>query len=297
MTDYIEDKKWTVYVHIVPKELSGYEWDKYYVGITSNEVNKRWKNGQGYNGQPYFKRAIDKYGWKNIEHEIIANNLTRDEAQEFEKRLILLLKSNIQDYGYNISNGGEGNSRSCCTEDTKRKISEANKNRIVSEETKNRLREVAKRGKENYNAKIVFQFDIDGNFIEKFDCINSASEKTKIPRQNISKVARHEMIKTYGYLWFYEDDVACHNDTYCITYDISFRKHGKHNDIYCFDSSGNFLKKYTSVSEASNGTGVSVSTINDCARNKYKTAKNYIWRRKDDVEESVSNPGSFLIKE
>ena len=47
MTDYIEDKKWTVYVHIVPKELSGYEWDKYYVGITSNEVNKRWKNGQG----------------------------------------------------------------------------------------------------------------------------------------------------------------------------------------------------------------------------------------------------------
>ena len=44
-------------------------------------------------------------------------------------------------------------------------------------------------------------------------------------------------------------------------------------------------------------TGVSISSINDCARNKYKTAKKYIWRRIDDVEESTENVGSFLIKE
>ena len=35
MIDYREDNQWTVYVHIVPKELSGYKNDKYYVGITS----------------------------------------------------------------------------------------------------------------------------------------------------------------------------------------------------------------------------------------------------------------------
>lgn len=31
-----------VYVHIVPKEISGYNWDKYYVGITSQTPKKRW---------------------------------------------------------------------------------------------------------------------------------------------------------------------------------------------------------------------------------------------------------------
>lgn len=40
MIDYREDAKWTVYIHIVPKELSGYDWDKYYVGITKQKVEK-----------------------------------------------------------------------------------------------------------------------------------------------------------------------------------------------------------------------------------------------------------------
>ena len=31
MIDNRENNHWTVYVHIIPKELSGYDWDKYYV--------------------------------------------------------------------------------------------------------------------------------------------------------------------------------------------------------------------------------------------------------------------------
>ena len=27
MTDYREDIKWAVYIHIVPKAISGYDWD------------------------------------------------------------------------------------------------------------------------------------------------------------------------------------------------------------------------------------------------------------------------------
>lgn len=47
MIDNRENNHWTVYVHIIPKELSGYDWDKYYVGITSQLPSKRWKNGSG----------------------------------------------------------------------------------------------------------------------------------------------------------------------------------------------------------------------------------------------------------
>jgi predicted GIY-YIG superfamily endonuclease len=96
--DYREDNKWTVYIHTSP---SG----KYYVGITSLKPEERWQNGNGYHGQ-MFKYAIQKYGWSNFEHEIIAEHLTKTEAEEFEKFLIYLLKSNISGYGYNVASGG-----------------------------------------------------------------------------------------------------------------------------------------------------------------------------------------------
>ena len=138
---------------------------------------------------------------------------------------------------------------------------------------------------------------MDKIFIRKYDTINEASSFTNVPRQNISKVVRHEMIKTYGYLWFFEEDVELLDNTYIVKYDVSNRINGKFNDIYCFYSDGTLLKKYESVSDASKETGVSISSINDCARNKYKTAKKYIWRRINDVEESTEIVGSFLIKE
>ena len=105
MIDYREDNKWTVYVHIVPKEISGYEWDKYYVGITSIGVKARWgSDGNMYKKQGFYN-AIQKYGWDNIQHEIIADNLTLEEASMLEIRLIKELDS-YGDHGYNNNLGG-----------------------------------------------------------------------------------------------------------------------------------------------------------------------------------------------
>lgn len=98
-----------MYVHIVPKDLSGYDYDKYYVGITSRKVSERWKNGSGYKNNVHFYRAIERYGWENLCHEIVAECLTKKEACEFEKALIKTLNSNDYLYGYNISSGGESN--------------------------------------------------------------------------------------------------------------------------------------------------------------------------------------------
>ena len=52
--------------------------NKKYIGITKQKVNKRWKNGNGYKTQQYFYRAIEKYGWDNFQHIIIAKGLTKD---------------------------------------------------------------------------------------------------------------------------------------------------------------------------------------------------------------------------
>lgn len=105
MIDYRENNKWTVYIHIISKELSRYEYDKYYVGITCQKPNQRWRNGNGYKGQMFYN-AIQKYGWDNIQHELIAENLTKNEAENFERKLIKLLNSNDGINGYNLDSGG-----------------------------------------------------------------------------------------------------------------------------------------------------------------------------------------------
>lgn len=96
-------KKWVVYEHISP---SG----KVYVGITCQKPEKRWKGGSGYvrkdNHQPLFANAILKYGWNNIEHRIIADNLTREEANAIEQSLISKYKREKR--SYNITDGGDG---------------------------------------------------------------------------------------------------------------------------------------------------------------------------------------------
>lgn len=74
--DKIEKNNYTVYVHITPN-------NKRYVGITSTKVEKRWVNGNGYKSQKYFYRAIEKYGWDNIQHEIITENLSEHMAKEY----------------------------------------------------------------------------------------------------------------------------------------------------------------------------------------------------------------------
>lgn len=97
----MKNQNYKIYIHTFPNH-------KVYIGITGCEnVNTRWKNGNGYIRQPYMYSAIQKYGWGNIKHEIIFENLSIIEAGQKEIELIKKYKSNNKMFGYNISVGGE----------------------------------------------------------------------------------------------------------------------------------------------------------------------------------------------
>ena len=98
-----KDDCWKVYIHIAPN-------GKRYVGITSQDrlYRRTGSNGEGYKSQQLFWRAIQKYGWDNFKHEIIAKNLTELEALKMEIGLIALYETTNPKYGYNISVGGNG---------------------------------------------------------------------------------------------------------------------------------------------------------------------------------------------
>ena len=83
----------SVYLHKFPN-------GKVYVGIADNP-EQRWNGGTGYAGNPAMHADIMLYGWRNIEHIIIAECATREEALELEREYILLYDSENPEKGYN----------------------------------------------------------------------------------------------------------------------------------------------------------------------------------------------------
>ena len=110
--------------------------NRIYIGITCQKPKKRWQKGLGYIHSSYFYNAINKYGWDNFDHIILFQNLIKEEAENKEKELIKLYKSNVKGYGFNINEGGFAPTM---TEEQKIKISNSEKGKKVTLETKKKL--------------------------------------------------------------------------------------------------------------------------------------------------------------
>lgn len=142
---------WTVYFHTTP---SG----KRYIGITSKEnAEKRWRDGKGYKNTR-FGKAIEKYGWDKIQHNIVSTDLTEKEAKWLENYLICYYWTFVgfkDSKGYNCTLGGDGQVGWHPSKETRRKQSEAKKGKTPwmkgkhhTEETRRKQSE-AKKGKQS----------------------------------------------------------------------------------------------------------------------------------------------------
>ena len=144
---------WTVYEHITQ---SG----KRYIGITSKKPENRWHNGRGYKKGTAFRGAIDKYGWNDIQHNILFDDLTEKEAKWLENYLICYYWTFVgfkDCKGYNMTLGGEGSLGYVPTEESRIKNSESNKGKTSwikgkhqTEETKNKIG-ISNKGKPAWN--------------------------------------------------------------------------------------------------------------------------------------------------
>lgn len=133
-----EKRNYCVYMHKFPN-------GKIYVGQTVN-IKQRWKHGSGYkkDQQPLMYNAIQKYGWENIEHIILKKDLTLEEANFYEQKYIEYYKCNIEkygyEYGYNMTDGGEGVLGKKISEKQKQRISECNSGRKHTEQEKEKMK-------------------------------------------------------------------------------------------------------------------------------------------------------------
>lgn len=142
------NNKFCVYIHVTPS-------NKKYIGITSKPTNKRWENGSGYRNNRHFYNAIQKYGWNNIQHIIVAENLDLEEATNLEIKLIAKYKTDNPLYGYNHTTGGEINQ--VFTEETRKKMSDSAKIRVSTEKGKeNMIRAIAASKLNPHGNKVVY---------------------------------------------------------------------------------------------------------------------------------------------
>lgn len=159
-----------------------------YIGITSQKVNRRWRNGDAYYCNSYFYRAIKKYGWDAFEHEILFHDLTEEEAKAKEIELIEKYKTQDRKYGFNRTAGGEGVSNP--SEETRRKIGEwsrrVNTGRKHTEEFKRMMSKMMKENNPNAGGKLMTE-----ERIEKF------REYAKKPKTEVQKKKMSESAKKH----------------------------------------------------------------------------------------------------
>lgn len=207
-------KDWKVYILIFPN-------DKKYVGITSQKVQHRWRNGKGYQNSPAIYNAIIMHEWENIEKNILYTHLTKEEAEIMEVKLITKYKSNQKKYGYNIQNGGH--SVGYLSQETKSKISKSKKgkglgkdnpfyNKTHTAETKAKLSRLAKGRKHTGEARNkiseiqkikVVQLTKDDKKIKVWDSAKDVEKTLKIWSSSIAAVCKQRRQTAGGFKWCY----------------------------------------------------------------------------------------------
>lgn len=85
--------------------------DKYYVGKTVKSLNRRWsahKKRAKTNPKSYIHNAIKRYGEENFDIQVLSKESDETKCINLEKVWIILLQSKSEDYGYNLTSGGDG---------------------------------------------------------------------------------------------------------------------------------------------------------------------------------------------
>jgi len=241
--------KYTVYKHTTPN-------GKVYIGITSRKPEERWrKNGSGYTTSPHFYSAIKKYGWENINHEIIKTGLTREEAWEMEKSLIAMYDSTNRNRGYNQTFGGEFGLK--ITPEIRRKLSERKIKYYSNPSAIEELRKRATGYKHSEEAKRKMSEHHKG-------ITHKATDEWK---SNISV-----SLKKY---YQNQENRARHAEDFNRIAKLGLEKSKAVDQI---DNAGNVVCTYKSMKEAYRKTGIRDGGISKCCNGKTKTAGGYYWR-------------------
>ena len=186
--------------------------------MTKQATNQRWRSGKGYRRCTHFWNAIQKYGWDNFEHKIIATGITYEESCALERELIATFKTDENQNGYNLESGGDAvkalsletrakmseSAKLSWTEERRKKSSFIQKGKPKSQEARKNMSASKKEFLENNlhpSSKAVVCLD-NG---KRFESAKAAAEWAGVGLSALTRCCRGEGKKSGGYRWVYEE--------------------------------------------------------------------------------------------
>lgn len=115
--------------------------------------------------------------------------------------------------------------------------------------------------------KIIYQFDLIGNKVAQYDCLESASSVTNVTKKRISNACLSNTHLLSDSYWSYKS-----------AFTIGESKDHRKKQVFKYDLNGNFVAKYKSVADASRSTGLSKTSISRASRGEREQAGGYIWK-------------------
>ena len=260
---------YSVYAHTCPN-------NKKYIGITRRTPQERWNKGKGYKNNSHFWGAIIKYGWDNIKHEILFENLTKEEAEAKEIELISFYGTTNREKGYNKDNGGNTVGR--FTEETKKKISIAQKGRVFSDETRAKISRSRKGQSPSKSTREKISKSLKGKKL----CENT---KKKISMARKGWTATTETIRKMS------EYAKNRKKSHLLNLSLSLRGKKqseetklKHCIPICqFDLNGEFISKFKSARQITELLGIPYKQVQTCCKGRQKSCYGYIWRYNYDT--------------
>lgn len=267
-------KNWKVYCYTGQN-------DKKYVGITCRTIKKRaGKDGYCYTQHDCkFARAIKKYGFDFFTVETLAEGLSKEEANELEKYYIK--KYDSYKNGYNDTLGGDG----LVTIDYDKIIDlwdEGKSVREIREELNCGRKIIATafdgagiagkeridRGIKKHHSRAVYQYDLDGNYLNTFNSVAEASEKLKINSANIFSCLKGERKSAGEFQWSIElkDNIGKVQ-----------RKEGNHKEVYQYSLNKELIAIHHSAAGAARNCGYKWAEYIRRKAREQGIAYGYIW--------------------
>ena len=262
------------------------ENNKIYIGETvKSDFNERFnehrsKANKGINN--YFYKAIRKYSWESFDKIIIFQTEVLDNTEENKKLLndivnekeafyIKKYKTSDHNFGYNLTEGGDGIVGYKHSNEIRKKLLESHTGE-----------KHWKYGKLNNGGKEVLQFTENGELIREWKSIAEITRQLGIPGSNLCNCCNNKTYSVRGYVFIYKDN---YTDTYIEDRKDLFKLSNK--EVLQYDFLGNYITEYRSTKEASLEVDCSPTSISKAASGKAPQAKNYIWIYKKEFTEEL----------
>jgi hypothetical protein len=121
-----------------------------------------------------------------------------------------------------------------------------------------------------WKRKPVYQYDLDGNFIKKFNCIHQA--ELELGFTIVHAIYESKRGYTHGFLFSQEPHTKEYWNKVTKENKCSIRR------VAQYDDNGNEIARFNSVTKAAKAMNVTVTCISNCCRGKTIHAAGYKWR-------------------